>query len=101
MRIIINWFISAVAIAISAYLLPGVEVDSLTTALILAVVLGGINAFIRPILIVLTLPLTIFTFGLFILILNALLIMLYRGRILVSISLCNYSLACSLGPRWI
>ena len=76
MRIIINWVISAVAIAITAYLLPGVEVDSLTTALVLAVVLGGINAFVRPILIILTLPLTILTFGLFVLILNALLIML-------------------------
>jgi putative membrane protein len=76
MRIILNWFIQAVAIIIVAYLLPGVTVASFWTALILAVVLGAINTFVKPILVLLTLPLTIVTLGLFILVLNALLIML-------------------------
>lgn len=76
MRIILNWFIQAVAIIIVAYLLPGVTVASFWTALILAVVLGAINTFIKPVIILLTLPLTIITLGLFVLVINALLIML-------------------------
>jgi putative membrane protein len=76
MRIILNWFIQAVAIVIVAYLLPGVTVASFWTALILAVVLGAINTFIKPIIVLLTLPLTIITLGLFVLVINAFLIML-------------------------
>lgn len=76
MHIFISWFISAVAIAISAYLLPGILVGGIVPALVLAVVLGAINTFIRPILVILTLPLTIITLGLFALVLNTLLIML-------------------------
>lgn len=73
---ILDWLVYTVAIAISAYLIPGVVISDLIAAVVLAVVLGAINAFIRPILIILTLPITIVTFGLFILVINALLIML-------------------------
>ena len=59
-----------------SYIIPGVAVDSFTTALVVAVVLGIINIFLRPILVILTLPITIITLGLFALVLNALLIML-------------------------
>ena len=76
MKIIIHWVISAVAILISAYLLPGVIIGGFFSALVLAVILGAINAFLRPILFVLTLPITILTLGLFMFVLNALLIML-------------------------
>lgn len=76
MRLILNWLAAAVVILIAAFLLPGVSVDGLVAALILAVVLGAINGFIRPILVLLTLPLTILTLGLFLFILNALLIQL-------------------------
>lgn len=76
MRILIHWFISALAIIVSAYLLPGVHVAGFFTALVLAVVLGAINGFLRPALVLLTLPITIVTFGLFLLVLNTLLIML-------------------------
>lgn len=71
----IHWIVSTVAILIAAYLIPGVEV-TLIGALVLAVVLGVINLFIKPILSLLTLPLTVVTLGLFSLVLNALLIML-------------------------
>ena len=71
MGIIINWIIYAVAIGASAYLLPGIGVDSVTTALLVAVVLGLINAVLRPILLILTLPVNILTFGLFTLVINA------------------------------
>lgn len=76
MSIIINWLISAVVIMIAAYLLPGVTVDGLVAALVVAVVLGAINAFIKPVLVVLTLPINILTLGLFTLVIDALLIML-------------------------
>ena len=76
MKLIINWLVAAVAIVIAAYLLPGVMVSGFVTALILAVVIGGINLFVRPLLVILTLPLTIVTFGLFLLVINAVLVML-------------------------
>jgi putative membrane protein len=76
MKIIIHWLVSAVAIIIAAYLLPGVNVTGIVAALVLAVVLGIINAFIRPLLILLTLPISIVTLGLFTLVINALLILL-------------------------
>lgn len=76
MKTIIHWIISALAILVAAYLLPGVHVTGIVAALVLAIVLGFINSFIRPLLILLTLPLSIFTLGLFALILNALLILL-------------------------
>jgi len=56
--------------------LPGVTLDGFVAALIVAVVLGAINAFVRPILVVLTLPITIMTLGLFVLVINALLVLL-------------------------
>ena len=71
-----HFIISALAILIAAYLLPGVEISGFLTAFVLAVVFGLINAFLRPLLVLLTLPLTVITFGLFALILNALLILL-------------------------
>ncbi len=76
MRLLVNWLVTTAAILISAYFLPGVSVRGLGAALITAIVLGLINAIIRPILVVLTLPITVVTLGLFIFILNALLVLL-------------------------
>ncbi len=76
MRIIINWLIYTIAILISAYLLPGVHVANFQTALLAALVLGIINAILKPILFLLTLPITILTLGLFTLVINAALILL-------------------------
>ena len=76
MSLAINWLISSFAIVITAYLLPGIHLSGFKAALLTAVVLGLINAFIKPVLSLLTLPLTILTLGLFSLVLNALLIML-------------------------
>lgn len=72
---ILHWIVSAIAIGIAAYLIPGATVTPVG-ALVLAVVLGLINAFIRPIISALTLPVNIFTLGLFSLVVNALLIIL-------------------------
>lgn len=76
MAILINWFISGMAVFAAAYILPGVHVDNFMTALIVALILGIINAVIKPILFFLTLPITIVTFGLFALVLNALMILI-------------------------
>lgn len=76
MKIIINWLVSALAIIVTAYVLPGVHLNGFLAALVLAVVLGAINLILRPILVVLTLPISIITLGLFVLVINALLIML-------------------------
>jgi putative membrane protein len=75
MKIFFQWLTSAIAILIAAYIVPGVVV-TLTGALIAAVVLGALNLTIRPILLVLTLPITILTLGFFSLVINALLVML-------------------------
>lgn len=76
MKLFINWLVLTIAIIISAFLLPGVSVSGFLVALVVAVVIAGINGFIRPILLLLTLPINIVTLGLFTFVLNALLIML-------------------------
>jgi putative membrane protein len=75
MQIFFHWLISAIAILIAAYIVPGVAV-TLPGALIAAVVLGALNLFIRPILVILTLPINIITLGLFSLVINAALVLL-------------------------
>jgi putative membrane protein len=76
MKLIFNWLVSAIAVAIAAYVLPGVSVDTVVSALITAVVLGGINLLIRPVILFLTLPINILTLGLFTLVINAVLVLL-------------------------
>ncbi len=75
MSTLIHWIISAIAIGITAFLIPGATVGAVS-ALVAAVVLGAINAFIKPLLILLTLPVNVLTLGLFTFVINALLIML-------------------------
>lgn len=72
MGIIIAWIINALALILVSYLLPGVYVAGFGSALIAALVLGLVNTIIRPILIILTIPVTIVTLGLFLLVINAL-----------------------------
>jgi putative membrane protein len=74
--IIIRWLVITVAILLSSMLIPGIRVDSLPTAFIAAGFLGLINIFLRPVLIILTLPLNIITLGLFSFLINAFLLKL-------------------------
>lgn len=76
MPFLLQWAAYAVAVAIAAYVLPGVHVDSIAAALIAALFLGIVNAFVRPVLLALTLPVTVVTLGLFALVVNAALILL-------------------------
>ncbi len=73
MRLIIGWVINALALLALPYLFDSIRVDSFYTALITALVLGLVNTLIRPILIVLTLPINLLTLGLFTFIINGLL----------------------------
>jgi putative membrane protein len=76
MRLIIRLLVSAAVAFILAQVLPGVHVDGYGTAIWFAVVLGLLNAFLKPILIILTLPLTLITFGLFLFIINTVTVLL-------------------------
>ncbi len=76
MKLLLNWLVSAAAIMIAAYVLPGIDVSGWVVALILAIVLGAINAFVRPLMVLLTLPVTMLTLGLFLFVIDALVIML-------------------------
>jgi putative membrane protein len=73
MRLLLVWLINAVALIVLPYLMSSIQVDSFATALIAALVLGLINTFIRPVLVLLTLPATVLTLGLFIFVINGLL----------------------------
>lgn len=71
-RFLIHWLVIALALWVTAYILPGVDVDSTQALAIAAIVLGLVNALIRPLLTILTLPITILTLGLFYLVVNGL-----------------------------
>lgn len=76
MNLIVRLIISTLAVLVASYLLPGVDVDSFISAVIVAVVLGCLNILVKPILILFSLPAVIFTFGLFIIVINTLIILL-------------------------
>lgn len=73
MRMLITWLINAAALFALPYLMKSIRVESFTTALVAALVLGLVNVLIRPILVLLTLPVTVLTLGLFIFVINGLL----------------------------
>ena len=73
MRILLVWLINTLALIAVAYLMSSITVSSFTSALVAALILGLVNAVIRPILVLLTLPVTVLTLGLFIFVINGLL----------------------------
>ena len=76
MNLLIKIIITAALVLLISNFMPGVHVESFTTALFVAIVLGLLNIFIKPILVIFTLPVTILTLGLFLLVINALIIIL-------------------------
>ncbi len=76
MKYLINWMVMTLAVFISAQIIPGVSVNSFFIAFVTALVLGVINIFLKPILLILTLPINIFTLGLFTLVINAFLVLI-------------------------
>jgi len=81
MKLILRWVLNAVALMLIPELVSSVKLDSYTAALISAVLLGFVNAIIRPLLILVTLPITILTLGLFTLVINALMFWAVSGLV--------------------
>jgi putative membrane protein len=76
MNFIIKLFISSIVVFSLSYFLPGVHVTSIVAALWVAIVLGLLNTFLKPVLVFLTIPVTLFTLGLFLLVINAMIVLI-------------------------
>lgn len=81
MSFLINLLLSSLAVFASASIIPGVTVNSFGTSIVVAIILGVVNAVIRPLLVLLTLPINIMTLGLFSLVINAAMVMLVDAMI--------------------
>lgn len=81
MRLLLLWILNAVALLAVTWLLPSIHIESFWTALLAALVLGFINTLVRPVLALLTLPITVITLGIFYLVLNGLLFWLASALI--------------------
>ncbi|HIK50976.1 MAG TPA: phage holin family protein, partial [Oscillatoriales cyanobacterium M59_W2019_021] len=71
LNFLLTWLVSAVSLIVTAKLVPGIEISSFGVAAVAAIVMGLVNAIVRPILVLFTLPLTILSLGLFLLVINA------------------------------
>ncbi len=78
-NILLTWLLSTISLLVAARLVSGIHIESFGTALVAAALLGILNAFIRPIFLILTLPINILTLGLFTLVINGLLLMMVSG----------------------
>jgi putative membrane protein len=92
MKTLLRWLLLAAALMLVAYLYPGVAVKSFGAAMLAALVLGLLNAVVRPILVVLTLPVTLITLGLFLFIINALMFY-FAANILDGLQVAGFTAA--------
>ena len=92
MKLILKWLLAACALLLVAYLYPGVQIQSFTSALIAAAVIGLFNTLLRPVLVVLTLPVTVVTLGLFLFVINALMFWAASG-VLAGFSVTGFGAA--------
>lgn len=76
MKLLLRILITAALVMVISYFMKGVVVEQFTTSIIVAIVLGLLNLFVKPVLVLLTLPVTFFTLGLFLLVINAIIILL-------------------------
>lgn len=76
MGFLLKLLVSSLAVFFGAWILPGVFLNGFPTAIMVALIMGFLNAFLKPILVVLTIPITLVTFGLFLLVINAVIIVL-------------------------
>lgn len=112
MGLVLKWLTLAASIMLAAYLIPGVAISGLWSALVLALVLGILNVLVKPLLVIITLPINILTLGLFTLVINTALILL-AGTIVkgfdaggfwnallfgIILSVVNFLLAKALDP---
>ena len=89
MRLILLWILNAVALLAVAYLMPSIHVASFGAALLAALLLGLVNAVLRPLLLLLTLPVTLLTLGLFIFVINGLMFWL-AGSLIEGFSVSGF-----------
>jgi putative membrane protein len=89
MKFLIKLLVSGLIVLLTAYLLPGVHIDGYGIALLVALVLAVLNTIVKPILVLLTIPLTILTLGLFLLVINAVIILL-AGELIGGFTLDNF-----------
>jgi putative membrane protein len=94
MGFLVRVAVNALAIILAASILPGIGVDGIVPALAAAVLLGLVNAFVRPVLLILTLPITLVTLGLFLLVLNGLCFWLVASVVK------GFHVAASARPCW-
>lgn len=73
MTLVIRWVLFALALLFIAWLIPGITIENFQAALLASFVIGLVNVFVRPIFVIITIPVTVFTLGLFIFIINAIL----------------------------
>ena len=76
MNVVVRWIIYALLIIFVSWIIPGIEVDNFLSAMFVCIILALVNAFVKPLLQIITLPVTILTMGLFTLVINALMFML-------------------------
>jgi putative membrane protein len=76
MHSFIRFIVASISVVLTVYLLPGVELDHWSTAVFLAAILGLLNIFLKPILVIFTLPITVFTLGIFLIIINGLIVII-------------------------
>lgn len=81
MNLLVRLIINTLAIFAAAMLLPGVHVKDFTTAIVVAIVMGVLNLLLKPLLIILTIPITIVTLGLFLLVINAIIVLVCSGLV--------------------
>lgn len=92
LHLLLMWLLAAVVIYLTALVLPGVHLEGFVRALVVALVLGLLNSLVRPVLVVLTLPITVLTLGLFLLVINAGLIA-FAGWLLTGFDVDNFGWA--------
>jgi putative membrane protein len=92
MKIIVRWLLLAAALLLVAYLYPGVTVTSFGSAMIAALVIGVFNTLLRPLLVLLTLPVTLLTLGLFLFVINALMFW-FAAQVLDGFSVAGFAAA--------
>lgn len=76
MKLLLKLLVSSLAVFMVAYVLNGVHLDGFPSAVLLAIILGLLNTFLKPVLVIFTIPFTILTFGLFLLVINAVIILI-------------------------
>lgn len=81
MNFLVKILITGLAALLTSYLLPGVTIENFLTALLVALVLAVLNVVVKPLLVILTIPITVITLGLFLLVINALIILLAEALI--------------------